>query len=62
MLSKHHIVEQELLHITMKGYLLSFSFCRKELHRVDVCIFVRTDQQFSKIDISHHCKEEGFDL
>jgi hypothetical protein len=27
-----------------------------------VCIFVRTDQHFSKIDISHHCKEQGFKI
>jgi hypothetical protein len=27
-----------------------------------VCIFVRADQQFSKIDISHHCKEQDFEI
>jgi hypothetical protein len=27
-----------------------------------VCIFVRTDQHFSKIDISHHCKEQNFEI
>jgi hypothetical protein len=27
-----------------------------------VCIFVRTDQYFSKIDISHHCKGQDFEM
>jgi hypothetical protein len=27
-----------------------------------VCIFVRTDQHFSKIYISHHCKEQDFEI
>jgi hypothetical protein len=27
-----------------------------------VCIFVTADQQFSKTDISHHCKEQGFEI
>jgi hypothetical protein len=27
-----------------------------------VCIFVRADQHFSKSDISHHCKEQDFEI
>jgi hypothetical protein len=61
-LSEHHMVEQELLHLTLNGYLLGSSFCQKDLQGGGVCIFVRTDQHFSEIDISHHCKEQHFEI
>jgi len=38
-LSEHHMVEQELLHLTLSGYKLGCSFSRKHLQRGDVCIF-----------------------
>jgi hypothetical protein len=56
------IVEQKLLHLTMIGYLLGSSFCQKGLQSGGMHIFVRTDQHFSKIDISHHCKEQDFEI
>jgi predicted lipase len=55
-LSEHHMVEQVLLHLTLDGYLLVSSFCRQNLQREGVCIFIKKDQCFNKIDISHHCK------
>jgi hypothetical protein len=61
-LSEHCIVEQKLLHLTMIGYLLGSSFCQKGLQRGGIHIFVSTDQHFSKIDISHHCKEQDFEI
>jgi exonuclease III len=56
------MVEQELLQLTINGYLLGSSFYRKGLQRGGVCMFVRTDQHFSKIDISHRCKEQDFEI
>jgi hypothetical protein len=61
-LCEHHVVEQELLHLTVNGYLLGSSLCPEDLQRGGVCIFVRTDQQFNKIDIYHHCKEQDFEI
>jgi hypothetical protein len=61
-LSKHHMVKQDLLHLTLAGYLLGSSFCRLNLHRGGVCIFVRKDQCFNKIDISHHCKQQDLEI
>jgi hypothetical protein len=45
------MVEQELLHLTSNGYLLGSSFCQRDLHKGGICMFVSTDQNFSKIDI-----------
>jgi hypothetical protein len=56
------MVEQELLHLTVNGYILGSSFCRKFPQRGGVCIFVRTDQHFCKIYISHHSKEQEFKI
>jgi hypothetical protein len=28
---EHHTVEQELLHLTMNGYILGSNFCKKDL-------------------------------
>jgi hypothetical protein len=61
-LTKHHMVEQGLLHLTINGYLLGSSFCQKGLQREGVCIFVRIDQHFSKIHISHQCKGQDFEI
>jgi hypothetical protein len=61
-LSEHHMIEQELLPLAMDRYLLGSSFCQKALQRGGVCIFVTADQQFSKIDISHHCNQQDFEI
>jgi hypothetical protein len=38
-LSKHHMVEQDLLHLPLDGYLLGSSFCSKTC-RGEVCVFL----------------------
>jgi exonuclease III len=48
--------------VTLAGYLSGSSFCRLKLQTGGVCIFVRKDQCFSKIDISHHCKEQDLEI
>jgi hypothetical protein len=61
-LSEHHMVEQGLLHLSISGYQLGPSFCRKRLQRGGVCIFVKIDQHFNNTDISHHCKEQDLEI
>jgi hypothetical protein len=56
------MVEQDLLHLSINGYQLGSRFCRKELQRGGVCIFVKKDQHFSKINISPHCKEQEMEI
>jgi hypothetical protein len=54
--------EQDLLQLTLPGYILGSSFSRQNLQKGDVCIFVRKDLYFSKIDISHNCKEKDLEI
>jgi hypothetical protein len=46
---------QDLLHLTLPGYILESSFCCQNLQKGGVCIFVHKDFNFSKISISHDC-------
>ena len=48
--SEHHMEKQELLHLTLPGYILVLSFFRQNLEKGDTCIFVRKDLYFSKIN------------
>jgi hypothetical protein len=61
-LSKHHMVEQDLLNLTLDSNLLGSSFCRQNLQRGGVCIFIKKDKCFNKTDISHHCKEQNLEI
>jgi hypothetical protein len=57
-LSEHHMEEQDLLNLTVMGYSLGSSYCRWNLQKGGVCIFVREDQSFNKTDTSLHCAEQ----
>jgi hypothetical protein len=60
--SEHHEEEQDLLHLTLQGYTLGSSFCRKDLQKGGVCIFVRKDLNANKIGISHYCTEKDLEI
>jgi hypothetical protein len=50
--SEHHMEEQDLLHLTLQGYILGSSFCHKDLQKGGVCIFVCKDLNAKKF-VSH---------
>ena len=60
--SEHHMEEQDLLHLTLPGYILGSSFCLQNLQKDGVCIFVHKDMCFSKINTSHNCKEKDLEI
>jgi hypothetical protein len=62
LLSEHHMVEQDLLHLSINGYQLGFSFCRTGLQRGGVCIYVKNGQHFIKIDTLCYCKEQELEI
>jgi hypothetical protein len=55
-------LEYDLLYLTLDGYSLCSSFYRKNLQREGVCIFVKKDICFNKIDTSYHCKEQDLEI
>jgi hypothetical protein len=52
------MVEQDLVLLMLDGYFLGSSLYRQNLQR-GVCIFVKKDKYFNKIDISQHCTEQS---
>jgi hypothetical protein len=54
--------EQDLLYLTLQGYILGSNFCRKDLQKGSVCIIVRKDFNANKIDISHNCTEKDLEI
>jgi len=53
--------EQDLLHLTLQSYILGSSFYHQNLQNDGVCIFVHKYLHFSKINISHNCKEKDLE-
>jgi exonuclease III len=60
--TKHHMEEQDLLHLTLPGYILGSSFCHRNLQRGGVCIFVRKGLYFNKIGSSHNSRENDLEI
>ena len=54
--------EQDLLHLILPGYILGSSLCHQNLQQGGVCIFVRRDPYFSKINILCNCKENYLEI
>jgi hypothetical protein len=61
-LSEHHMEEQDLLNLTLTADSLGSSYCRRKLQTWEVCIFVRDDQSFNKMDTSRHCAEQTLEV
>jgi hypothetical protein len=60
--SEQDMEEQDLLHLTILGYILGSSFCRQNLQKGGVCVFVLKGLYFSKINISHNCREKDLEI
>jgi len=54
--------EQDLLNFTLMGYSLCSSYCNQNLQKGGVCISVKEDQSFNKIDTSLHCAEQTLEV
>jgi len=50
--------EQDLLYLTLPGYILGSNFCCQNLQNGGVCVFVHKDLYISKIIILHTVKEK----
>jgi hypothetical protein len=62
-LNQHHVVEEKLLAFRNEWLPVGLQLLPKEsLQRGRVCIFVRTDQHFCKIDCSLRRKEQDFQI
>jgi hypothetical protein len=54
--------EQDLLNLTLTGNSLGSSYCHRNLQKEGVCIVVRKDQRFNKVDTLVHCAEQTLEV
>jgi exonuclease III len=60
--SEYHMEGQDVVHLTLPGYILGSSFYCKDLQKGGVCIFVRKDLNVNKTDVSHNCIEKDLEI
>jgi hypothetical protein len=51
-LSDHHLKQFKLDHVSLDGYKLATSHCRKDKEKDGVCIFVHNNLNFSKVNLN----------
>lgn len=54
--------QQELSALSLEGYKLGDSYCRQNLQKGGVCIFVRNDINFKNISLSKFSREKDLEL
>jgi exonuclease III len=61
-LSKHHMRKQEMSNISLSGYKLATSFCRKKFLKGGVCILVRSDIIYHAVHLEKSCNEKSLEI
>jgi exonuclease III len=61
-LSEHHLKDYEINTISLNQYILASQYSRKNFRQGGVCIFIRKNIQFSKINNMVNCKEKDLEL
>lgn len=61
-LSEHHLKEYEISSILLEQYVLANKYCRKNFKQGGVCIYVRENIQFKKINNIVNCKEKDLEM
>jgi exonuclease III len=61
-LSEHHLKQFELDKISLDGYKLATSYCRKARENGGVCIFVDKNLNFLKVNQSRYCRDQDIEV
>jgi len=60
--SEHHLKNFELDQINIDGYNPGAAYCRQNIKRGGVCIFVRNNLNYTNIDLSVYCKNQDIEI
>ena len=60
--SEHHLKNFELNQINISGYNLGAAYCRQDVKRGGVCIYVHNTLNYTNIDLRVHCKEQDIEV
>jgi exonuclease III len=61
-LSEHHLKDYEINTISLNEHILTSQYSRKNFRQGGVCIFIKKNIQFSKINNTIKCKEKDLEL
>jgi exonuclease III len=61
-LSEHHLSSQNLSFLNIENYVLGSSYARTSRHSGGVCIYVRTDLNFTTINVTQFCDEMNIEI
>jgi len=61
-LTEHHLKEAEITKLTLEGYRLASTYCRKDHLGGGVCIFVKNGILYQRITLNHLCKEKSIEI
>jgi hypothetical protein len=61
-ISEHRMKKQEMLNFSLIGYKSASSFCQERFLTRGVCILIRNDISYLKIDLGKLCKEKVFEV
>jgi hypothetical protein len=61
-LSENHLRQFKLGQVSLDGYKLGTSYCRKTREKGEVCIFVYKNLNFLKVNLSRYCKEQDIEV
>jgi hypothetical protein len=61
-LSEHHLSSQNLSFINIENYVLGSSYAHKSHHGGGVCIYVRSDLNFTTINVTQFCDEMSIEI
>jgi hypothetical protein len=60
-LTEHHMKAPEMLQVNLENYTLGASYCRENIAKEGVSIFVNKNLKFKQVDITHHCNEQDIE-
>jgi hypothetical protein len=61
-ISEHHMKKQEMLNFSLIDYKSASSFCHERFLKGGVCILIRNDISYLRIDLGKLCKENIFEV
>jgi hypothetical protein len=60
--TEHHLKEFEIKKLSLEGYILASSFCRKAFLGGGVCILINKSVKYQPIDLSQFCHEKTLEI
>jgi len=61
-LTEHHLLNNEIDTAWLPNYKLAVNYTRNSLKCGGVCIFIRDNIKFSKVDTLHYCKDQDLEI